>query len=122
MFKFLVFLFGISFFANAQHQINMQCLLDVKQKTIAINQEILFKNNSNIALNHIILNDWNHAFSHKETVLAKRFSDEFVRGFYFASNEDLGNTTINSIQSNNENLQWERENTEFVKIALQKPI
>lgn len=122
MYKFLVFLFGFGFFANAQHQVAMQCELNIKQKTIAINQEILFKNNSNVVLNHIILNDWNHAFSHKGTLLAKRFSDEFIRSFYFAPNSDLGNTSINSIQSNQENLQWERENTEFVKILLQQPL
>jgi hypothetical protein len=38
----------------------MQCKLDENEKTIAIKQEILYKNNSKTALNHIVLNDWNH--------------------------------------------------------------
>ena len=94
MYKFLVFIFGISCITNAQHHISMQCKLDEKEKTIAIKQEILYKNNSNIGINHIVLNDWNHAFSHKETVLAKRFSDEFVRSFYFAPSENKVNKRL----------------------------
>ncbi|MFY7810346.1 MAG: aminopeptidase [Flavobacterium sp.] len=120
MYKFLVFVFGFSFITNAQHHISMQCKLDENEKTIAIKQEILYKNNSKTALNHIVLNDWNHAFSHKETVLAKRFSDEFVRSFYFAPSENLGNTSIISIQGIDNELEWERENTEFIKVKLRQ--
>jgi hypothetical protein len=39
------------------------------------------------------LNDWNNAYSDVNTPLARRFSDEFYRGFHLAKEEERGSTT-----------------------------
>jgi hypothetical protein len=46
-------------------------------------------------LTSIVLNDWNNAYSNKKH--AKRFSDEFYRGFHLAKEEERGSTTNISI-------------------------
>jgi hypothetical protein len=106
----------------AQVSIKMNCFLDPEANTIKIDQEIIYKNQSNAALNHIILNDWNQAFSNKKTELAKRFSDEFVRSFYFAPTSDLGFTDVYSVKNQDNNLKWERVENDFVKINLDKAL
>jgi hypothetical protein len=35
-------------------------------------------------LTSLVLNDWNNAYSDVNTPLARRFSDEFYRGFHLA--------------------------------------
>lgn len=106
----------------AQVSIKMNCFLDPEANTIKIDQEIIYKNQSNAALNHIILNDWNQAFSNKKTELAKRFSDEFVRSFYFAPTSDLGFTDVYSVKNQDNNLKWERVENDFIKINLDKAL
>ena len=76
----------------------------------------------------IVLNDWMNAYSSKTSPLAKRFSDEFYRGFHLAKDEERGSTnnlTISSIKK--APLSWERtENdcnsikTEIVNRALKR--
>ena len=118
----IILLFTLCFSSFSQHSITMNCVLNAHEKTITINQEIIYKNNTFNDIDHIILNDWNNAFSSKKTILAQRFSDEFVRSFYFASHSDLGFTNINYIQNQEINLNWERPNEDFVKINLKKPL
>ena len=62
----------------------MAVVLNSEKKTLQIQQELTYFNESNDTLTTIVLNDWNNAFSNKNTPLAKRFSDEFYRGFHLA--------------------------------------
>jgi len=71
----LLVLTSISSFA--QHQSKMIVELVPTTHTLRVQQEITFNNQTNDSLNSIILNDWNNAYSDKNTPLAKRFSDEF---------------------------------------------
>lgn len=77
----------------AQHQSKMIVELVPGIHTLRIQQEITFVNQSNDTLNSIVLNDWNNAYSDKNTPLAKRFSDEFYRGFHLANDADRGGTS-----------------------------
>lgn len=90
----VTFLFG-SYLNYGQHQINLKVKIDVENHILLVNQQLVFNNNTGVTLNSIILNDWNHAFSSTETPLAKRFSDEFVRSFYFSKLTERGYTQIN---------------------------
>ncbi|MDZ4331416.1 MAG: hypothetical protein U0945_12670, partial [Flavobacterium sp.] len=63
----------------AQHHSDITAELNTENKTLNIQQQITFFNQSNDTLTSIVLNDWNNAFSTKNTPLAKRFSDEFYR-------------------------------------------
>jgi hypothetical protein len=75
---------------QAQHHSKMVVELNFSTKTIRTQQEITFLINQN-TLTSIVLNDWNNAYSNKNTPLAKRFSDEFYRGF-LAKRKNEGTT------------------------------
>lgn len=90
--------------AKAQrHQSKADVRLDIQQARLSIYQEITYYNSSENYINRIVLNDWNNAFSSKNSPLAERFSDEFVRSFYYASDRELGETTIISITDSHDN-------------------
>ncbi|WP_196854232.1 aminopeptidase [Flavobacterium sp. CAN_S2] len=103
----------------------MKVELNAANKTLSIKQEIIFVNQSDDTLNSIVLNDWNHAFSNKNTPLAKRFSDEFYRGFHLAKEEERG-STINLIvnDANQQFLSWQRteKNPDYIVVELKNPL
>lgn len=109
----------------AQHQNKINAVLQVDHKTLTIKQEIIFINQSEDTLKSIVLNDWNNAFSNKNTPLAKRFSDEFYRGFHLAKEEERG-STINLIVSdaNQQFLSWQRteRNPDYIVVQLKEQV
>ena len=68
---------------QAQHQINIDATLVPELRTITIEQELIYKNDSDSILNEIYLNDWANSFSSKTTPLAKRFSENYQSSFHF---------------------------------------
>ena len=116
-------LFPILFWA--QHSSKMTVRLNAEEKTLLIHQVLTFNNTSNDTLKHIILNDWNNAFSSKSSDLAKRFSDEFIRAFHLANDEERGFTNINNITDENfQSISWNRPNgkVDLVKLELNQPV
>jgi hypothetical protein len=94
----------------AQHYSKINATANLDKKTVEIVQEITYFNASADSLETIILNDWNHAFSEKNTPLAKRFSDEFYRGFHLAQTFERGGTDhLNIFDTNGKALFWERK-------------
>lgn len=109
----------------AQHQSKMEVAVNLELKTLNIRQDITYYNTSNDSLISIVLNDWNNAFSDKNTPLARRFSDEFYRGFHVAKPEERGSTTILSLtDTENKALEWERteKNPDFVVVKLNRKL
>lgn len=76
----------------AQHRNHMIVDVDTETHTLNIKQEIDFLNTSTDSISTIVLNDWNNAYSDVQTPLARRFSDEFYRGFHLAKAEERGKT------------------------------
>lgn len=104
-----------------QHHSKMTVELNSDSKTLNVEQEITFFNQSNDTLTSIVLNDWNNAYSNKNTPLAKRFSDEFYRGFHLAKEEERGSTKNLSITDKNQKLlNWERteKKPDIIVVAL----
>ncbi|WP_091205036.1 gluzincin family metallopeptidase [Flavobacterium xueshanense] len=103
----------------------MTAALHADNKTLAIQQKIIFINQSDDTLTSIVLNDWNHAFSNKNTPLAKRFSDEFYRGFHLAKEEERG-STINLIinDTSQQFLSWQRpdKNPDYIVVQLKEQL
>jgi hypothetical protein len=62
--------------------------VNAANKTLNIQQELTYFNQSNDTLSSLILNDWNNAYSDVNTPLARRFSDEFYRGFHLAKKKN----------------------------------
>ncbi|POY40944.1 aminopeptidase [Flavobacterium alvei] len=103
----------------------MDVEVNMEHKTLTVLQEIEFFNQSEDTLTSIVLNDWNNAYSSKTTPLAKRFSDEFYRGFHLASEKERGNTTnLNIATADKKNLFWERteKNPDIIIVQLDKKL
>ena len=83
-----------------QHLNHIDAEVNMDQKSLTVLQKIEFHNQSEDTLTSIVLNDWINAYSSKTTPLAKRFSDEFYRGFHLAYEKERGSTTnLNIITS-----------------------
>lgn len=119
----LIILFSLPLFA--QHQNKIWAELDAPAKVLKIRQEIIYHNQTSDTLREFVLNDWMHAYSGKETPLAKRFSDEFIRAFHLAPDEDRGGTTIHTIiDQNGLELSYNRPkgHPDIVDVQLKNPI
>ena len=105
----------------AQNQVKMNVALDYGKKILTVNQELTYFNQTNDTLSEIILNDWNNAYSDKNSLLGKRFSDEFVRSFHIASDAERGFTNISTITDENNNpiiYNHLKENIDLIEIQL----
>ena len=109
----------------AQHRSNMNVELNPDTKTLSIQQEITFFNQSNDSISSIVLNDWNNAYSDKNTPLGKRFSDEFYRGFHLASEAERGRTSNLTILNEEKLfLSWHRTkiNPDYITVDLREKL
>lgn len=110
---------------TAQHQSSIVAQVDMEQKIIKVEQELIYNNESAVAIDLLVLNDWNNAYSSNDTPLAKRFSDEFYRGFHLANKEERGSTTLFSITDDTSYVvQWRRPaaQPDLIYVDLKKAI
>ncbi|PIB39107.1 metalloprotease [Maribacter sp. 4G9] len=110
--------------AYAQYETNLTVKLNDFTKELDIKQEFNYYNDSNYNLGIIYFNDWAHAYSNKNTGLAKRFAQEFKRSLHFAKKSERGYTTIiSAVDGEYEGLEWERtEEYDIIKFRLNKPL
>ena len=123
LFCFL-FLF-LSIKTIAQHHLKMVVEVDNASHIATVSQELTYFNQSESTLNSIVLNDWNNAYSVKNSPLGKRFSDEFVRSFHFAPEKDRGATLdLKITTASNQNVAFFRPENfiDLVEIPLEKPL
>ena len=112
------FVFQFSF---AQHHSDISASYNPQTHQLQVRQQLTYTNSSSDTLRNLVLYDWNHAYSDKNSELGKRFSDEFVRRFHFAPKKELGYTQINSIQTaTGQALSWSRsaEGIELLDVTL----
>jgi hypothetical protein len=120
-----VIVFFISIKQYGQHHTEMKVEVNMEKKTLNIQQEITFFNNSTDTLTSIYLNDWINAYSSKDTPLAERFSDEFYRGFHLAKDKERGGTSNLTIIDNNDLfLTWVRpeKKPDIVFVSLREKL
>ncbi len=109
----------------AQHQSKMTVEVNTEKKLLTVQQELVYFNESSDTISTIIFNDWNNAYSSKDTPLAKRFSDEFIRSFHLAKKEERGSTNdLTIIDQNQLFLEWYRhdDQPDLVEVELRSPI
>ena len=111
-------------FGIAQNKISADVLASEDLKTLTITQSITFKNESKGDLKSIFLYDWINAFSDKESPLAKRYAQEYVRRFHFASDYERGGTSINSLSVASQTVSWERlkGKPDLIEVKLKNPL
>ena len=106
---FFLFLLLMGGLAHAQHQNTMAVTVNAETKILAVKQEIVYVNQSSDTLNVIALNDWNNAYSGKDSPLARHFTDQFIKAFHLAKEYDRGSTTIAAVNDGTGlALQWIR--------------
>lgn len=118
----IMFIFQSSF---GQQNIEIKAVLNNSKNEIYVQQQLKYTNNTNEIINFIAFNDWNHAFSDKNTPLAKRFSDEFSISFHLAKEKDRGFTrNIRILDEKKQELAISRpENApDILKVFLNKPL
>ena len=123
LFWFICLLYPAKQFS--QHHSKMIVELDNEKKSLTVLQELTFYNQTNDTLTNIVLNDWINGYSSKNTPLAKRFSDEFERGFHLAKEKDRGRTSnITILDQNKTFLTWERDENypDVIQIRLREKI
>lgn len=120
----LYLLLLVSIAAFGQHKNSLTATVYAEAKRIKVVQKITYQNETDTVLNEIYLNDWNHAFSGKDTPLAKRFAEEYHRNFHLSRKKKKGNTTIEEISANGMSINWERLTTQIdiIKVTLEKPL
>jgi hypothetical protein len=124
-FKLLIFAsILVSLSSVSQNKISAEILTSEDLKTLTITQSITFENSSEDILESIYLYDWLNAFSDKESPLAKRYAQEYVRRFHFASSYERGGTTINSLSIGSSESKWKRVEgqPDLIEIDLVKPL
>ncbi|MUU77542.1 gluzincin family metallopeptidase [Winogradskyella endarachnes] len=123
--KITVLLFAFSLACYTQNAIDISANVIVETKTINVNQSIIYKNETNIALNEIYLSDWNNSYSTKTTPLAKRFEEEFSTKFHLAKSEQRGYTLVTAIKdSDSTKLDYTRlkNHPDVINVSLAKPL
>ena len=123
LFIFLILL--VPTFCLAQHSTVLKIRVNENENKIEIQQNLIYFNSSKDTLYSLVLNDWNNSFSSKNTHLADRFSDEFIRSFHLAKDEDRGFTEIkNILDFNFQTLNWKRneKQIDLLEIELESPI
>ncbi len=127
-FNFRFFTVGLlllqAVYATAQHKMQIEAKLTAENHIFEVKQTILYKNQSQDTITSIIFNDWNNAYSSKNTPLAGRFSDEFVRTFHTAKEKDRGFTSIEKIENETQILTWNRveNHIDLISVTLEKPL
>jgi len=102
----LLFLGLTSFLSFSQNKIVSDIQSSDDLKTFTIQQTITYENTSGKAMETIYFYNWLNAFSDKESPLAKRYAQDYVRRFHFASNLERGGTQIHSLSTNLGESQW----------------
>lgn len=122
---FLIFGFWGCFHIQGQTSINITAVLNDSTGIFNIQQEIVYENTSDVSLPEIYLNDWANSFKDKETPLARRFAEDYVRRFHFAREGERGYSKIYSIANeNSQSLSWERPegSPDLLKVDLLQPV
>lgn len=106
--KLLFFLLGFLFTIGgfAQHKLNVNAELLAENHSMKIRSELVL--DTLFTADYLYLYDWNHAYSSTSTPLGQRFSDEFVRSFYYAEDKDRSFTTLHSLRANGQEIPYTR--------------
>lgn len=120
----LCFFYGV-FSGFAQVNIEAEAFVSPSSRTISVKQKVSYFNASQDTLAEFYLNDWNHAFSSKNSPLAKHFSSSYLRKYHFSNLSQRGETRIDYIRCNDlQNADWVRaeKQPDLIKIVLEKKL
>jgi hypothetical protein len=102
----------------------MTANLDGDTKMVNIQQEFTYRNDSRDTLRELYFNDWSHAYSNKNTALAKRFAEDFKKSLHLAKKSERGYTEIvSAVDDEYRGISWKRvSGKDILKFVLNKPL
>ena len=108
----------------AQHNTTMTANLDEDRNLVNVQQEFIYTNVSRDTLYELYFNDWAHAYSNKNTALARRFAEEFKKSLHLATENERGYTEIvSSVDDEYRGISWKRvSGKDIIKFVLNKPL
>ncbi len=121
----LLFLLITNFLYSQENKYHINAEFNIQEKSVNIQQSLKFYNNSGIALNNILINDWANSYSNANSPLGKRLSEEFSLSFQRSTKNQRGRTIINSISDfDNKKLNFKRlqSNIDVIKIHLKETL
>ena len=120
---FAIFFFVPFFFYAQNNKISLEATL-LEGNKLLINQEILYHNVSDDALDTIYLLNWANAYKDKNTPLSKRMIDDYDKRFYFAKLKERGYSKIHLFQNNGQNIRYEEPigAEDLVKVLVPKTL
>ncbi|MFD2098508.1 metalloprotease [Flagellimonas iocasae] len=123
-FRLFLFLFVLCSQTWAQHYNEVTAVLDSGSRDIKITQKFTYVNQADEGLSVLYFNDWNHAYSNKNTALAKRFGEEFNRSLHLAKDKERGFTDIKSVVAKDyAGLDWKRlGNRDIISVTLNEAL
>lgn len=120
---FAIILF-VPFFLYAQNnKISIEASL-IDQSKILIDQEIVFYNAADVALDTIYLLNWANSYKDKYTPLSKRLIEDYDKSLHFAKLKDRGYSKILLLQNEDQNIVFEEpaDASDIVRILLPKTL
>lgn len=107
-----------------QHSNTINANLNAETNEILVQQQFIYENSSDSTLTELYFNDWNHAYSGKNTALAKRFGDQFKKALHLAKDRNRGFTkNVNLVDSNYKGISWERtKDIDIIRVKLNEPL
>lgn len=109
--------------ATAQHSHNIIAHLEPESDILHVKDSMVVLNDSDYSWDKIVMLDWAHAFSSKDTPLANRFAEDFKNKFQFAPEDHRGKTVF---KSNTENLDFTLKRKpgqqDIIELTLNNPL
>ncbi|MEO0573759.1 MAG: metalloprotease, partial [Bacteroidota bacterium] len=107
-----------------QHSNTIDATLNDETKAISVKQKLTYFNGSDSTLRELYFNDWNHAYSGKNSSLAKRFGDYFRKSLHLAKERERGFTkNINLVGKEYQAIKWDRyKYNDIIKVSLEEPL
>jgi len=120
-----VIVFFNSFIGFSQtNSIYIDAELSIEKHEMAIDQKIIYYNNSETNLDTVYLLNWANAYKDRYTPLSNRLIDNYDKSLYFAKLDKRGFSKIQSILCDNQIVSFEnlKNAKDIVKIALPKTL
>jgi len=122
---FFFFVVLISSFCFAQNtKISIKALLVPENDLLAIQQKIVYINNSTDSLKNIVLHNWPNSFKDRKTVLSKRMIENYNKSFYFSDSIDKGFSTIHLLSADFKKAKYRdyRKASDLLEVLLEKKL
>ena len=116
----VIFMMIVSFCSGQNTKIDIKALLIPTKDQLAIQQKIVYTNNSTDSLENIVLHNWPNSFKNRKSALSKRLVESHNKTLYFADSIDKGSSQIHLLSINFEKAEYRnfQESIDILEVLL----